>query len=77
MQINSKIVTLQNFKHFKNVISMTGPELVFVAYPKALTKLPLRPPVGSAVFLDVNNGWCGQSGTVNYSVIAFRFELGT
>lgn len=56
---------------------MTGPELVFVAYPKALTKLPLRPPVGSAVFLDVNNGWCGQSGTVNYSVIAFRFELGT
>lgn len=38
---------------------------------------PDAPPVGSAVFLDVNNGWCGQSGTVNYSVIAFRFELGT
>lgn len=51
MQINSKIVTLQNFKHFRNVISMTGPELVFVVYPEALTKLPMSHLWGVPFFL--------------------------
>lgn len=72
MQINLKTVTL--FQKC-NIYDRTGASVCGV--PGSTDETTDAPLVGSAVFLYVDHGWRGQSGKVNYSVIAFRFELNT